>query len=83
MHKLVAFGHRRPGRPMVSRFDQEFFRHGVAGRITPVRHIDHPADHMIRANHLTDRFLTAVLVFLFGVLAGYLWAAAAYGHLAH
>lgn len=95
MGKLVAIGHRHPGRSMVTRYDRAFFGQAPVGRITPQedenRLIDlmnqasplepAPAEPVSTSRPLSERLITGFLIFAFGVLAGYLWAAAAYGKL--
>lgn len=95
MGKLVAIGHRRPGRPMVTRYDRAFFGEAPVGRITPQEDEDRlidlmnqcpplepaPAEPVSTRRPLSERIIAGFLIFTFGVLAGYLWAAAAYGKL--
>lgn len=96
MGRLVAIGHRRPGRPMVTRYDRAFFGDAPVGRISPredkariIELVDQhrpaltPApDEGVRVGKsLGDRIITGFLIFTFGMIAGYLWAAIAYGHL--
>lgn len=96
MGRLVAIGRRRPGRPTVTRYDRAFFGEAPVGRITPQEDVDRLielmdkhqpplesvlGDDVTAERSLSDRIITGFLIFTFGAIAGYLWAAVAYGHL--
>lgn len=92
MSRIAATRHGWPGSLMTIRAGQAFFGHTPSGRTDtgkPVRAIDLITRQMAHPRHYTgahreslaDRIMTVFLIFTFGVIAGYLWAAAAYGKL--